>query len=63
MARYVEHVAVSIVLETLGTQRDTLVECDVVADDTGLTDNNTRAMVDGKILANSGSRMDINTRP
>ncbi len=33
----------------------------MVADDTSLSDDNTRAVVDGKILANLGTGMDVNT--
>ena len=57
----VEHVAVLVVLERLGTQGDALIEGDVVADDASLSDDNTRAVVDGKILANLGTGMDVNT--
>ena len=62
VTRYIQHVAVSIILEALGTQCDTLIQRDVVANDTRLTNHDTRAVVDGEVLADGGTRMDIDTR-
>ena len=52
MARHVEHVALSIILETLGTQRHTLIERHVRPNDGRLADDHTRAVVYSKVLAN-----------
>ena len=62
VARYVEHVAVLVVLEALGTQGDTLIDGDVFANDAGFANDDTRAVVDGEIFANLGTRMDVDTR-
>ena len=61
MTRYVQHVAVLIIFEALGTKGHTLIECHVVADDTRLTNDHTRAVVDGEILSDGGTRMDVDT--
>ena len=58
----VEHITLIVVLEALGTEGNTLIKGDVVADDTGLTDNDARPMVDGKVFTYLGSRMDIDAR-
>ena len=55
----VEHVAVFIVAEALGTEGDTLIEGDVVANDGGLANDDASAVVDGEILAYLGARMDV----
>ena len=54
--------AVGIEGEALGTQRDALVELDVVSDDAGFADYHTRAVVDGKVVAYLCARMDVDTR-
>lgn len=61
MARNVEHVAVLVVLEALGTKGDTLIEGDVVADDARLANDDTSAMVDGEVFANLGAWVDVDT--
>ena len=61
VAWHVQHVALFVVLETLGTKGNTLIESDVVADNAGFTDNDTRTMVDGEIFANLCSRMNVDT--
>ena len=48
MAGYVEHISVGVFLEALGTQRHTLIERHVTADDTGLANNNASTMINGK---------------
>ncbi len=62
MTGYVEHVSVSVFLETLGTQRHTLIERHVTADDTGLTDNHACTMINGKVFANLRTGMDVDAR-
>ena len=57
----VEHIALLVILETLGTKGDTLIESDVIANDRGLTDDDTRAVVDGEILADLSTWMDVDT--
>ena len=57
-----DRIAVLIQWETLGSEGDTLVELHVVADDAGGTDNHTRAMVDGEVVADGSLRIDIDTR-
>ena len=51
VARHVQHVAVLVVLETLGTQCYTLIECDVITDDTGFANDDACTMVDSEIFA------------
>ena len=62
VAWYVQHVAILIVLKAFGAQRNTLVQRYMVANDTGLANDDTCAVVDGKVLADAGARMDVNTR-
>ena len=57
MTRHVEDVAVFVVLEAFCAKGDTLVECDVVADDAGFADDDACTVVYGKIFTNLGSRM------
>ena len=57
-----DRIAVLIQRETLGSECHTLVELHVVADDAGGTDNHTRAMVDGEVVADGSLRIDIDTR-
>ena len=61
MARHVEHIALLVVLETLGTQGDALVEGDMVADDAGFADDDTCAMIDGEVLTDLSSGVDVDT--
>ena len=59
---HVEHIALLIVLEALGTKGNTLIEGHVVADDTGLTNHHTRTVVNREIFADPGTRVDVDTR-
>ena len=59
MAGDVEHVAISVFLKALGTQRHTLIERHVTADDTGLANNNASTMINGKVFANLSTRMNV----
>ncbi len=59
VAGHVEHVALGIVLEALGTEGDALVEGHVGADDAGLADDDARAVVDGEVLADGGTGVDV----
>ena len=59
MAGYVEHVAISVFLEALGTQRHTLIERHVTADDTGLANDHACTVVDGKVFVYLCTRMDV----
>ena len=61
MTWHVEHIAVLVILKALGTKRDTLIESDMIADDTRLADDDTRAVVNGEIFADLCTRMDVNT--
>ena len=62
MARNVQDVALLVVLEILRTEGNALIEGYVVADDRCLTDNDTRAVVDGEVFSYLRSRMDVDTR-
>ena len=62
VARDVQHIPLFVVLKALGTERHTLIERHMTADDGGLANHDTRTVVDGEILTNLGSWMDINTR-
>ena len=57
----VEHVGISVFLKALGTQRHTLIERHVTADDTGLANNNTCTMINGKVFTYLRSGMDVYT--
>ena len=59
MAGYVEHISVGVFLEALGTQRHTLIERHMTADDTGLADNHACTMINGKVFANLSTRMNV----
>ena len=59
MAGNVEHVSVCIFLEALGTQRHTLIERHVTADDTGLANDHASTMIDGKVFAYLRTGMDV----
>ncbi len=59
VARHIKHVALLVVFEILRSEGDTLIESDMVANDTGLADDDTSAMVNGEIFADGGSRMDV----
>ena len=61
MARYVYGIAVLVKLETLGTKRNSLIELNMVADDCSLADNHSGAVVYAEILADTGTRMDVDT--
>ena len=62
VTRNVQHVTVLVVLKTLGTQCYTLIQRDMIADDSRFADNHTRTVVDGKILANLRTWVDVDTR-
>ncbi len=62
MAWNVEHVSVSVFLEALGTQRHTLIERHVTANDTGLTNNHSSTVINGKVFANLCTGMDVDAR-
>ena len=62
MTRHVEHIAIRIVLKALGTEGHTLIQRHVGTDDTGLTDDDARAVVDGKIFTYLRPWMDVDTR-
>ena len=47
-------------LKTERAERDPLIQFDMVADRAGLTNHHTGAMVDEKVVADRGPRMDIN---
>ena len=61
MARYVYGIAVLVKLETLGAKRNSLIELYMVAYDCSLADNYAGAVVDAEILADTGTRMDVDT--
>ena len=58
----VQHVTVLVVLKALGTQCYTLIQRDMIADDSRFADNHTRTVVDGKVLANRSSWVYVDTR-
>ena len=60
MARHGNHIAFFIHLEILCTKCNALIDRAMVANDTGLAYHDTRSVVDGKILANLRTRMDVN---
>ena len=62
VTRHVENIAVLIVLETFCTKGNALIECDVIANDTRLSNDDASAMVDGEIFANLCTRMDVDAR-
>ena len=59
MTGYVEHIAIAVFFKALGTQRHTLIERHVTADDTGLANNNASTMINGKVFANLSTRMNV----
>lgn len=62
VARTVDHVAVGVILEALRAKGHSLVERDVAADDGGLADDNSRAVVDTEVVADGGAGMDVDAR-
>ena len=62
VTRDIEHVSLFVVLETLGTEGNTLIEGDVIADDGGFANDNARAVIDGEVLADLRTRMDVDAR-
>ena len=62
MTGHVEHVAVSVVLEALCSQCDTLIEGYVIANDTSFADDDTRSVVNSKILADLCPRVNVDAR-
>ena len=61
VARAIDHIAFIVIFETLGTECNTLIQTHMVADDTSLTDNDTRTMVDTEIFSDRSSGMTIYT--
>ena len=59
---YVQHITILIVLKALGTKRNTLIKRNVVANNSGLANNHTCTVVDGKILTNLSTWVNIDTR-
>ena len=53
----VQHVTVLIILKALGTQCYTLIQRDMIADDSRFANYHTRTMVDSKVLAYRSSWM------
>ena len=62
MSGYIEHIAVGVFLEALRTQRHTLVERHMVADDGRLTNDHARTVVDGEVFTYLCARMDVDAR-
>ena len=62
MTRRVLRLSVVINLEILGTQRNTLVERNMIADNTSLANHHARAVVDREILSYLRTRMDVDAR-
>ena len=54
-------VSLFVARETLGTQCDTLVQFHVIADDAGRTDYDTRTVVNGKMMSDLRTRMDVDS--
>ena len=61
VTRHVQHITLLIILETLGTQRHTLIQRHVTADNRCLTDHHTSAVVDGEILTDLSPWVDVDT--
>ena len=59
MTGYVEHISVSVFLEALGTECHTLIERHVTANDTGLANNHSCTMINGKVFAYLCAWMDV----
>ncbi|CDD47429.1 unknown [Bacteroides sp. CAG:875] len=47
--------------EALGSQGDSLIQFHVVTDNTGSPDDHTRAVVNGEVVSDLGTRMDVDT--
>ena len=62
VARHVEHITVSVILEALGTESHALIQRDMSTDDTGFADDDTRAVVDGEVLADAGAGVYVDAR-
>ena len=62
MAGLVEQASVGIVLEVAGAEGDALIEHDVMADDGGGTNDDSRAVVDAEGCSNLCGRMDVDAR-
>ena len=56
-----DRIAVLVERKTLGTECHTLIELDVISNDTGLPDDYTRTVVDGERGADGCSGMDVHT--
>ena len=57
----VKHITLLVVFETLCTKRNTLIERDMMADNTGFANHNTRAMVNSKILSYGSAGVYVDT--
>ena len=57
-----DRIAVFIELEAFGAQRDALVKLDMVADGGRLTDDDARAVVDEKVIADLRAGVDVDAR-
>lgn len=55
-------IALFVAGEALGTQSHSLIQFHMVADDTRGSDDHTRTMVNGKVVSDLGTRMDVDTR-
>ena len=62
MAGLVEQASVGIVLEVAGTEGDALIEHDVMADDGGSANDDSRAVVDAEGCSDLCGRMDVDAR-
>ena len=61
VTRNIQHISIFIVTETLSTQGYTLIECYMIADDSGLTDDHTCTVINSELLTNLGAWMDVDT--
>lgn len=62
MAGLVQEASVGIVLEVAGAERHTLIEHDVMADDGGSANDDSRAVVDAEGGSDLCGRMDVDAR-
>ena len=62
MAGYVEHIAIAVFFKALRTQRHALIERHVTADDTGLANNHSCTVINGKVFAYLSTRMNVDAR-
>ena len=62
MTGYVDRTAVAVERKIFSSECDALIEIDVIADDTGLTDDYTCAVVDAEVFANLCTGVNVNAR-